>query len=255
MPRREPITVITPVRNGMPWLTEAIHSIQAQQYPCLDMVVIDDGSSDGTLDYVASIESMPIRVLQTNGIGPSAARNEGIRACNSPWIAFLDADDEWAPAALDALSDALVSDPNASFARGRIRNFRVVDGMRQFFTVPYRYLNLGACLWRRDALESVGLLAEGLKLCEDLDLLMRAWERDVEKIDIDGVVLHYRRHAGNMTRGLSGAGFGTVSAYKRRIDRIRRGEFDPNAPRRCSEKSYIGSGPPNQDEVYMDASA
>ncbi len=239
----------------MPMLAEAMESIRAQKYPALEVVVIDDGSTDGTARYLAGLEGLQVRVLQTDGIGPSAARNAGIRASSAPWIAFLDADDEWAPSALDSLSAALAARPSAGFARGRICNFRIVDGLRRFFTVPYRYLNLGACLWRRDALESVGLLSESLKLCEDMDLLMRAWERDIEKVEIDPVVLHYRRHAGNMTRGLSGAGFGTVSAYKQRIDRIRRGEFDPNAPRPCSEKSYIGNGPPNQDEVYFDASA
>jgi hypothetical protein len=117
-------------------------------------------------------------------------------------------------------------------------------------TGPYRFFNLGASLWRRRIFETVGLLDEELRLCEDLDITLRCWEQDIRKADVDSVVLHYRRHPGGMTHGLSGAGFGSVKAYKKRIDRIRRGEINPEAPRHIELYRYLGNGPLHQDGSF-----
>jgi hypothetical protein len=163
---------------------------------------------------------------------------------------FLDADDLLPEGALAALTGALAANPDAGFAQGLIRNFRNTDGANLFFTVPYRYLNLGANLWRRELFDRVGLFDEELRLCEDMDLLMRCWEQDVRKAEVDCVALHYRRHARNLTRGLAGSGFGLAKAYKKRIDRIRSGVYDASAPRHTDQTSYLGVGPAEQDEAY-----
>jgi hypothetical protein len=158
-------------------------------------------------------------------------------------------DDVWPSGTLHLLAAALQSHPEASFAQGLIQNFRVLeDGSTRFFTAPYRFLNLGACLYRRTIFEQVGLLDESLRMCEDLDFLMRCWEKDVRKAQVDAVTLHYRRHPNNMTAGLRGADLGTVQAFKRRIDRIRSGQCDPNLARHLPSHEYLGTAPMNQDE-------
>ena len=240
-----------PVRNGMPYLPESIASVWQQDYSPLELVIVDDGSTDGSLEYVRSLEGLSIRILTFSGIGPAAARNAGIRSGSSDFVAFLDADDLWPRGTLKKLATALEANPEAGFAQGLIRNFRdAADGSRDFFTIPYRYLNLGAGLWRRSVLAGIGMLDEDLKLCEDLDLLLRCWEKDIPKAEVDETSLYYRRHPGNMTQGLSGAGFGTVRAFKKRIDRIRRGEYNNSEPRRYIQQDYIGTGPYDQDEPY-----
>ena len=244
------IAIVTPVRNGMPLLTETLDSIRAQDYAPLEIVMVDDGSTDATREYLRSLGDL-CRVYEFDGIGPAAARNFGIRNTSSPLLAFLDADDLWPPGVLHTLADALAEHPRAFFARGLIRNFRTeADGAKTFFTVPYRHVNLGAILWRRDVFERVGAFAEDLRLCEDVDLLLRCWESDVPKVDLDCVTLYYRRHDGNFTRGLSGAGTGVVKAYKKRIERIRRGEYDPSVPRSVDQITYIGAGPASQDKAF-----
>ena len=249
MPLAPSIAVITPVRNGMPWLRETLDSIRAQNYKPLELVMVDDGSTDGTLDYLHSLNGLVSRLLRLDGLGPAAARNAGIQASSSEFIAFLDADDLWPPGILPPLSRALAANPPAGFARGLIRNFRTrPDGGKEYFTKPYRFVNLGACLWRRSLFAGVGLLDEGLTLCEDLDFLTRCWEKDVPRVDLDLVTLFYRRHQGGMTHGLSGAGLGTVKAYKRRIERIRAGEFDPARPRQFDVQLYLGDPPARQDD-------
>jgi glycosyltransferase involved in cell wall biosynthesis len=239
--------VVMPVRNGMPLIEESLASIRYQNLS-VELAIVDDASTDGTLEYLRGLNGFCSQVLESGGRGPSAARNMGIRATNSEYIAFLDADDIWPLGSLYALSKALAENPDADFAQGLVRNFRArPDGSRDFFTPPYRFLNLGACLWRRSLFEKVGLLDEELNLSEDLDFLMRCWEKDIFKADLDVVTLFYRRHPGNMTRGLSGAAFGTVKAYKRRIERIRKGEYDPTVTRRCEPNDYLGTGPADQD--------
>lgn len=241
------IAVIMPVRNGLPFLRSAIECVESQSYSPLELVIVDDGSVDGSLEAARNAGA---RILQTDGVGPAAARNAGIRATVSEAIAFLDVDDLWPPGTVKRLVAALSTTPSAGFAQGLIQNFRVLgDGSRRFFTPPYRFLNLGASLYRRSLFDIVGLLDESLHLCEDLDFLMRCWENDIPRALVHEVTLYYRRHPGNMTAGLQGAGFGTVQAFKRRVDRIRRGLYDPKQPRRVPATEYLGVGPESQDEV------
>lgn len=245
------IAVIIPVRNGATFLDETLISIWAQNYTPLEVVVVDDGSTDGTIEKVRAMQGKPVRLLELNGVGPAAARNAGIQASDSELIAFLDADDMWAGGALYRLSKTLAERPDTGIAQGLIRNFNESrPGSRRFITGAYRFFNLGASLWRRSIFETVGLLDEELRLCEDLDVTMRCWERDIRKAEVESVVLHYRRHPDSMTHGLSGAGFGSVKAYKKRIDRIRRGEVDPNLPRHIDLHRYLGAGPLNQDGSF-----
>ena len=76
---------------------------------------------------------------------------------------------------------------------------------------------------------------------------MRSWEKDVHKAEVNEVTLFYRRHPKSMTSGLKAAEFGTVQAFKRRIDRIRAGAYDPKETRRVPAREFIGTAPPRQD--------
>jgi glycosyltransferase involved in cell wall biosynthesis len=244
------IAVITPVRNGLPYLREAIDGVRVQQYSKLEIVVVDDGSTDGSADAARSLEC---RVLEATGVGPAAARNAGIRATDSELLLFLDADDLPGPNALATSVEALTRTPDAGFAQGWIQTFTArPDGTVHLPTKPYRFINLGSALWRRSVFETAGLFDESLRLGEDQDFFMRCWERDVPRVLVDCVMLYYRRHPGNMTHGLKGAEFGLTRVYRKRIERIRRGEYDPNLPRRVSWPDYLGKSP---DPGESDAAA
>jgi glycosyltransferase involved in cell wall biosynthesis len=241
------IAVITPVRNGMPFLREAIEAVRAQHYAELEIMVIDDGSTD---DSATLAQEMGCRVLPATGIGPAAARNAGIRATQSDLLLFLDADDLPGDNALQTLVEALLHTPDAGFAQGYIQNFTAgMDGTMHLLSKPYRFINLGCALWRRSVFETAGLFDESLRLGEDQDLFMRCWERDIPKALVDCVSLYYRRHAGNMTHGLKGAEFGLMGVYRKRIERIRRGDYDPTLPRRVSWADYLGKSPAAEEQV------
>jgi hypothetical protein len=110
-------------------------------------------------------------------------------------------------------------------------------------------VNLGASLYRRGLFDTVGLLDESLRFSEDLDFLMRCWEKDVRKALVDEVTLHYRRHPNSMTAGVKGDGFDTVQVVNRRIERARRGVYNPKQPRHLPAIDYIGVGPTSQDDT------
>jgi glycosyltransferase involved in cell wall biosynthesis len=241
------IAVIMPVRNGLPYLRDAIECVLAQEFADLELIVIDDASTDGSADLARALfarSTSRCRVLDSPGLGPAAARNIGIRASQSDLLLFLDADDLLGPCALRTSLNALLQTPGAGFAQGCIQNFTTrADGSIHLFTQPYRFVNLGSALWRRSVFENLGLFDETLRLGEDQDLFMRCWERDVERALVDCVALYYRRHPGNMTHGLEGAEFGLMRVYRNRIDRIRRGEYDPSLPRRVTWPEYLGKSP------------
>jgi len=242
------LVVIIPVRNAMPYLAEALESIRAQRYEPIEVVVVDDGSTDGSVEFARQVTNPRLRVIELKDVGPAAARNAALRITSSELVAFLDADDIWPANALNRLCLALSERPDAGFAQGRIRNFSdSQQGGRRFLTMPYEFVNLGANVWRRNVFEKVGLLDEDLRLCEDLDFIMRCWECDIRKAEVSSVVLHYRRHPGGVTHGLSGAGFGTVKAFKKRIERVRRGEVNLAKPRHTDLESYVGTPPTSQD--------
>ena len=112
-----PVSVIVPVRNAAAHLAAALASVQSQQPAPAEVIVIDGGSTD---DSVAIARAHEIRVIAQDGRGLAAARNQAIRACQQPNIAFCDGDDRWAPGALALRMDALATNPQAWVFIGRV---------------------------------------------------------------------------------------------------------------------------------------
>ena len=248
MPVLPTLAIVTPVHNGRLYLGETLDAIAAQNYPGAISVVVDDGSTDGSGDLARARGS---RVLRTEGVGPAAARNVAIRATQSDFVCCLDADDLFgSDALLHRLADALHDAPDAGFAQGLTQNFKQgPDGQRVLLKSPYRFLNLGSMMLRRRVFDQVGLFEESLRYCEDLDFLMRCWEHDVPRVLVPTLALLYRRHANQMTHGLSGAAHGTMRAYRRRIERIRSGAYDPHRQRPVDWSAYLGIPAGVSDEV------
>ena len=90
------VSVVTPVRDGVRWIGDAIASVLAQTYEVLGHVVVDDGSSDRTAE-VAAAQGERVKVLTIPASGVASARNVGMREAGGDLVAFLDADDIWAP--------------------------------------------------------------------------------------------------------------------------------------------------------------
>jgi glycosyltransferase involved in cell wall biosynthesis len=87
------VTAIIPTYNRARWLEKSIESILNQTHPVAELIVVDDGSTDDTLEICKRYPS--VQVIQTPHLGPSGARNAGAKVATSPWLAFLDSDDQW----------------------------------------------------------------------------------------------------------------------------------------------------------------
>lgn len=172
-----------PLHNKAPHVAESIASVLGQTHPPLELIVIDDRSTDGGQEIVAAMGDPRIRLLgrDTPGPGGYAARNLGIKEAKGEWIAFLDADDLWMDNHLDVLAQAIFETPNAGAAATRFDH--VFENRRQPQRIAHRLeqggalsfqqfleawlevkecpLWTGAIAFRRELLIEAGLFPEG----------------------------------------------------------------------------------------------
>lgn len=212
-----PISVILPVYNGAAFIAEALRSIVAQRYPALDILVVDDGSTD-ELDVALAATEVPHRLIRQENRGPAAARNRGIEEATGEWIAFLDVDDLWSPGALQRLARDLVVHATAPVVHGKIATLyrRAPDGDWGILsaaaeTFPY---SIHAGLYRRDVFARVGGFDESLRFGEDMEWFVRLRSQE-HSVMIPDVIVHRRRHDLNMTRESATVAAGSRAAWKK----------------------------------------
>jgi len=97
------VSVVIPMFNKENYIKRAIDSVFAQTYPYFEIIVVDDGSTDNSLNIVKQLTDKRIRIISTPHFGAAAARNKGIEAAKAELIAFLDGDDEWKPTFLETI--------------------------------------------------------------------------------------------------------------------------------------------------------
>jgi glycosyltransferase involved in cell wall biosynthesis len=244
------VSIVAPAYNAAAFFDSWIASIDSQGISDLEVILIDDGSSDNLAERVSRRPDR-IRYLPQSNQGPAAARNAGIRAARADLIAFLDLDDQWAPQHLENCIHALAVDAGAGIAQGLIRNV-ISDGadLLRYCSPPYRFVNLGAAVIRRSVFETCGYFDSHLRFAEDFDFITRCWEQGVRKIDLDHVSLLYLRHESNMTAGKSVIELGAVRVIKLHLERLRAGAISVDAGEtiQASFAQYIGRtvSPPDQ---------
>lgn len=196
-----------PVFNGEKYIAAALESIRAQTRPVEEVIVIDDGSTDGTVAIVESFQEVTL-LRQANG-GPAAARNLGLAQARGDYVAFLDADDMWPPGRQEIVAGILDSDPSVGLVMGTQRLF-VEPGAALPEWVPEGDAEAidpqklprggpGGCIVRRSALEVVGPFDESMLHSEDTDWFLRSRDLGVVWALIPDVVLVRRIHGTNLT--------------------------------------------------------
>ena len=178
------ISVVIPTYNRRQTIGRSIDSILNQTLFPSEIIVVDDGSTDGTSDYIQS--NFPsIRLLQQSNKGVSSARNMGIRSSNSDWVALLDSDDEWFPKKLEKQVMTLSQNLDIKFCHTEeiwIRNGVRVNQMKKHQKYGGHIFNkcLDMCrispssvLFHRSILDDVGYFDKDQKVCEDYDLWLR----------------------------------------------------------------------------------
>ena len=192
------ISVIIPAYNAEKWLVRAVASCLAQTQPPLEVILVDDASTDKTLAVASALAAAhpEVRVLsQAANSGPAAARNRGVAKSHGELVAFLDADDEWHPTKLQKQVAALRMEPTAGLVftalqvkstdghnlrelRHRLPNSQV-ERVAASFVLALNMIT-PTLLLPRQVFEQVGGLDERLRVCEDHDLFMKiAFEHEV----------------------------------------------------------------------------
>jgi hypothetical protein len=200
--KAENISVIVPVFNSEKYLGEALESVLAQAEKILEILVVDDGSTDRSAEVARSFPK--VRLLRQENSGPASARNRGIAEAKGRWLAFIDGDDLWAPTAIDRLLRPFESDPGTEMTIGRMRavseKVRREDGELEFLGPASSNFGFGVSLIRREVFERVGPIDSSYQRGEDTEWCARARENGVRIQLIEDVVLYNRRHTLNMTR-------------------------------------------------------
>ena len=195
-------SVIIPVLNGERHLAEALASVICQLGKRDEILVVDDGSTDGTSEALRPYRGR-VTVLQGPGRGPSAARNIALAVARGHFIAFLDHDDLW-PAGRHAALTAALCNGSADAVVGRIR-ILIEEACEDTSEYIRHYEGkhhppiLMSCLYRRRLIEQVGFFDETLRFGEDTDYYLRLREAGASYAQCDADSLIYRRHSGNAT--------------------------------------------------------
>ncbi len=188
------ITAVIPAYNCDAWIARSIDSVLNQTHPVDEVIVVDDGSTDGTAEVIKAYGDR-VRYLYQANAGVSAARNAGIQAATGNWIAFLDADDEWLPDKIKRQTDLLTRHPDLMWTTGNFIKCLCEEKRRGAHTPRKRcqqYLNskeyfesyFRAIQWyqwghtdcmviRKSVFEQVGNFQPDLSLGEDVDLWLR----------------------------------------------------------------------------------
>ena len=205
------ISVVIPTYNRRQTIGRSIDSILNQTLFPSEIIVVDDGSTDGTSDYIQSNFPSIKLFLQPNK-GVSAARNMGIKSANANWIALLDSDDEWFSQKLEKQVLALSQNPDVKFCHTEeiwFRNGVHVNQMKKhqkygghIFSkcLDICRISPSSVLFHQSLLDDVGYFDKDLKVCEDYDLWLRITAKfPVLYID-ETLIIKYGGHEDQLSR-------------------------------------------------------
>mgnify|MGYP001500001812 FL=1 len=210
------ISVVIPTLNRINTLQRALDSVINQTYKPAEIIVVDNGSSDGTLKFLR--EQYPkITTLTENKVGVSSARNKGIKKSINQWIALLDSDDAWHPRKLEVqtsmLDSALKEYSLIHTDEVWFRNNKHINQMKkhkkQGGYIFERCLSLccispSSVLFKKNILDKVGLFDESLPVCEDYDMWLKICSSEEVLFAQDKLTYKYGGHKDQLSKSYWG---------------------------------------------------
>ena len=178
------VSVIIPTYNRKAFLTNAIDSVLSQTYQNLELIIIDDGSSDKSTEYVKK-KYPNIKIYKQFNKGVSSARNKGIKASSNNWLAFLDSDDKWHPKKLEKQINYLIKNPKYKICHtdeiwirkgiriNQHKKHKKYGGFIFDKSLELCRISPSSVIIHKDVFNKVGLFNEKLPVCEDYDLWLR----------------------------------------------------------------------------------
>jgi glycosyltransferase involved in cell wall biosynthesis len=239
-------SVVIPTYNRLDFLRQSIDSVRAQTFADYEIIVVDDGSNDGTEDYLRGLVHMHV-IRQTNG-GPGSARNAGMAAAKGDYIAFLDSDDLWFPWTLGVFARAIDEYASPSMLSGQFLEFTDETQIPQNPQKPYQAVwfsdflassrhplsvGSGTFVLRRAGSESLSFLNDRLN-AEDHDLVLRMGTNPGFVQILAPITLAWRRHPFSET----GDFWSTVSGTQRLLKHEKCGLY-PGGLKRSRERQRI----------------
>jgi glycosyltransferase involved in cell wall biosynthesis len=197
------VSAVVAVRDGERYLAETLDSILGQSVPPDEVVVVDDGSTDATPDALAPYGEQ-VRIVRQEPAGVAAALNRGIATSTGECLAFLDADDVWPRASLEARLVRLASPDRPDAVFGRIAQFvspelgSSAESDFRFDVEPAHAPMFQTMLIRRSAFDRVGPLATGYVIGANIDWISRARAARLRTAQVDDVVALRRLHRSNL---------------------------------------------------------
>lgn len=186
-------SVVIPLYNKEKTISRALGSVLAQTRTADEVIVVNDGSTDGSGEIAERYAAQGVRVIHQDNKGVSAARNRGINEAKSTHVAFLDADDHWLPNHLDILGRLVIADPLAALISTRHANEEVATQMMavqreisithstgceflKIYAKDYSVVNSSTAVARRDLLLEIGGFPGGVSRGEDVMTWLRLGE-------------------------------------------------------------------------------
>lgn len=232
------ISVIIPTYNNAPYLSDALSSVYQQSYQPLEIIVIDDGSTDTTPTVVAEFPQRMsdgtapsradmLRYSYQPNAGPAAARNHGVRLAQGDMVAFLDADDWWHPRKLEQQMARLVVEPTLGYVLSHMQVHLETNTVWPVALNQAHYQNEPVCmlpsalLVRRRSFEQVGPFDEHYRYSDDADWFLRAKDAAIPYAIVPEPLVYKRIHTHNLSHKPAMA-HETLRAFHASVQRQRR---------------------------------
>jgi glycosyltransferase involved in cell wall biosynthesis len=182
------VSVIIPTFNRKPFLARALNSVEWQTCTCAEVIIVDDGSTDGTEEYLESWKSqssLPVRYIKQSNKGPAAARNLGIAHAEYKYITFLDSDDHWSKRKIEKQLQKMLTNPDYLISHTKerwMRNGAHVNQKKKHLPrhgeifkhcLDICTVSMSTVMIRKELFGLVGGFDQSFRCCEDYDFWLR----------------------------------------------------------------------------------
>lgn len=223
------ISVIIPAYNAEAFIDDALHSVFRQTEKNFEVIVVDDGSGDGTANIIRKFSG--VQYVRQPNMGVSAARNNGVRLATGEYLAFLDADDVWHPRKLEWQLRAFRQHPDSVLCHTRAtRDPEQIQGeedvgasigmrcvvhadMTATFLAPY--LGPSTVMVRRDTFIRVSGFDERLRIAEDVDFYLRVLAEAPRALTLEAPLVYMRPVQGSLSSDHTAGYIALLDVYRR----------------------------------------
>jgi glycosyltransferase involved in cell wall biosynthesis len=204
------ISVIIPTYNCAQWLERAVQSVLSQGFQELEVIIVDDGSTDATAKMVKPwVASGAVKYIFQQNRGLPASRNAGARVATGEYLAFLDADDALAPGALRQMSEAmdqsgaswcLIDIVRVADSASEVQQTVVPEDDPFYGILAYNFVRRGM-FFRSSGFFDAGMYDEAIRMCEDWELNIRMFEQRRSHVYVPEPLYLYTKREGSITTG------------------------------------------------------